>query len=189
MAQMQQHALIKAVQAHGQNGAFFVVQLGVGKDDMLINEALMQGKLPLTQVQVERLMAEGVSREDCFLFLKSADDSGEIFGALQLKGISSNQSELIEWASMAGVLFSAIAECEVLSRVKTKDSVILITYLLSQGAKATCQRLYHAISRERTQVLEMLLTDCIEAENDLEGSPVIELDSALGIKLAQLLVE
>lgn len=45
------------------------------------------------------------------------------------------------------------------------------------------------MSRERTPALEILLTDCIEAESNIDGSAIVELDSALGIKLAQLLVE
>ena len=77
---------------------------------------------------------------------------------------------------MAGVTFAAVAECETLSTVKTKESSVLITYLLAQGAKSTCQRLYHAIARENSAVLQTLLADCIEAENDIEGATIIELD-------------
>lgn len=41
MAQKQQHALIKAVHTSESSGTFFVVQLGLGKDDLLVNEALL----------------------------------------------------------------------------------------------------------------------------------------------------
>ena len=85
----------------------------------------------MTYPQLERLKAEGLSHVGNIVFLKSTDNVGEMFGALKINTLSSETAQLYEWSSMAGVTFAAVAECETLSTVKTKESSVLINYLLA----------------------------------------------------------